>query len=91
MIRMKFRCRVHSDSVQIWRRENFDTLSGRIDIEVWAVNGRRVGTLPSIEADRAGTYSVELDLEGMLPGSYLVRAHAVEAMRSVTAQLTVVE
>ena len=88
---MKFRCRVHSDSVQIWRRENFDTLSGRIDIEVWAVNGRRVGTLPSIEADRAGTYSVELDLYGMRSGNYLVRAYAVEWDRSSTVRLTVVE
>ena len=66
-------------------------LTGRINVDVWDVSGRKVAALPSIDANRPGTYSVELNLEGMRPGSYLVRASATGIERSVTVRLTVVE
>jgi hypothetical protein len=66
-------------------------LTGRINVDVWDVSGRKVAILPSIDADLPGTYSVELDLEGLLPGSYLLRANTVEGGRSATVQMTVVK
>lgn len=63
-------------------------VAGRVEVSLWSLQGSHVGSLPAIDADQPGTYSVELDLEGIAPGVYLVRAESGEVV--VTRQVTVV-
>ena len=51
-------------------------VTGEIRVSVWDVRGKRLGELPLIEADKVGTWSVQLDLEGLKPGTYIVRAES---------------
>ncbi|MCE2502807.1 MAG: T9SS type A sorting domain-containing protein [Chlorobi bacterium] len=62
--------------------------SGEVTVSIWSLLGKPLAELPSIVADGAGSYVVEVDLRGVKTGTYLLRAKS--GSQTSTAHFTVV-
>ncbi|MCB9217247.1 MAG: T9SS type A sorting domain-containing protein [Candidatus Kapaibacterium sp.] len=47
---------------------------GTVTVSVWSLLGEHLATLPAIEAETRGIYTVAVDLSNVKPGIYLVKA-----------------